>query len=386
MTRQVFDLSEGGIAASRQRNLDQMLSRQKAGVVDPAAPPPHTTELPLRQPQRLTPGTSTPPAEVQAEAAEPAQPQPQPEINPATGRPFPQISPALQKHIAARLQEAKEIKPLTTEIVHPTGPTVPLDPPEYTPRKDTDSAIAELPSKYVFYDFKELYVGKFRLPHFAKLHEAYVSQSYSYLLEAVSDVLDTPHPVWKEKPLAFYLTIPDFYWTLYFLRLNQIKTHLTHRTTCNNPAHLLAVEEGKKDKATLNITMQVQRSNIHTRYLGSAPDMSQYEFEKFKLKPALMIDVMDTLGQPDYADNPDLKYMCRVASLIQLKDDPDASIQKRIEFMEQLDYDELLKIGEFEQAASNYGPDEFVQVTCAECGHQRRSKITLDARSFLPIQ
>lgn len=373
MTRHVFDLSEDGIAAGRQRNLDNILAKQK-GDMPTEAEAPTPPQAGLKQPQRLTPGASTP----QADGAPPL-------INPATGRPFPQISPALQAHIQAKMQEAKEIKPLTTEIVHPEGPTVPLDQPEYTPRKDTESAIAELPSGYVFYDFKELYVGKFRLPHFAKLHEAYVSQSYAYLLEAVSDVLGTPHPDWQEKPLAFYLTIPDFYWTLYFLRLNQIKTSLTHRTTCNNPAHLHDVEEGRKDKSTLNITLQVQRSNIHTRYLGSAPDMSQYQFEKFELKPALMIDVMDTLAQPN-GDNTDMQYMCRAASLIRIKDDPDASLATRIKFMETLDYDELLKLGQFEKASGNYGPDEFVQVTCAECGHQRRSKITLDARSFLPLQ
>ena len=284
------------------------------------------------------------------------------------------------------MQEAQEIKPLTTEIVHPQGPTVAMDAPVYTPRKDTDTAIAELPSGYVFYDFKELYVGKFRLPHFAKLHESFVSQSYAYLLEAVSDVLGTSHPDWQDKPLAFHLTIPDFYWVLYFLRLNQIKTTLTHRTKCNNPAHLLEVEEGKKSQESLKISMQVSRSNIHTKYLGSAPDMSQYQFDTFELKPALMIDVMDALAQPDYEDNADLKYMCRAASLIRIKDEPDAPLMRRIQFMETLDYDELLKIGEFEKAATSYGPEEFVQVTCPECGHQRRSKITLDARSFLPIQ
>ena len=379
MTRQVFDLSQEGIAASRQRNLDNILTRQKERAPQQPEPEPQT----LRQPQRLTPGAST-----QEPPQEPSQEPPQaeqPEINPATGRPFPKISPALQAHIAARMKEAQEIKPLTTEIVHPEGPTVPLDPPTYTPRKDTDTAIAELPSGYVFYEFKELYVGKFRLPHFAKLHEAYVSQSYAYLLEAVSDVLGTSHPNWQEKPLAFHLTIPDFYWVLYFLRLNQIKTSLTHRTKCNNPEHLLAVEQGKKAPESLQITMQVTRSNIHTKYLGSAPDMSQYQFEHFELKPALMIDVMEALAQPDYEDNADLKYMCRAASLIRIKGEPDAPLARRIEFMETLDYDELLKIGEFEKAATSYGPDEYVLVTCPECGHQRRSKITLDARSFLPI-
>lgn len=376
------------IAASRKRNLDGALARQRTSV--PADP----TQS-LKQPQSLTPGTSQvmelpqlpDPDEGTTTAIEnPTHQEPPNEpINPATGRPFPKISPALQAHIQAKMREAQEIQPLSTEIVPVPGPTKEIPPPQYTPRKDTDTAIADLPSRYVFYDFQELYVGKFRLPHFAKLHESYISQSYAYLIEAVSDVLDTPHPDWQGEPLGFHLTIPDFYWVLYFLRLNQIKTHLTHTTTCQNPQHILDVEEGRKEESTLKITMNVYRSNIHTRILESAPDMSHYEFDTFRLKPALMMDVMEAMSDPEYQTSVDMKYMCRAASMIQIKDDPKASLKDRVKFMQGLDFDELIKIGEFEKITSNYGPNEYVQVTCGECGHQRRSKITLDARSFLPI-
>lgn len=373
---------QAAITASRKRNLDEALARQRTSV------PTDPTQA-LKQPKSLTPGSS------QTYQGDPVDTVPAPddeqnvaqeEINPATGRPFPKISPALQKHIQEKMKEAQNIPAFSTEIVPVPGPTKEIPTPQYTPRKDSDSSIADLPSRYVFYDFQELYIGKFRLPHFAKLHESYVAQSYVYLLEATSDVMGTSHPDWQNKPLAFYLTIPDFYWSLYFLRLNQIKTHLIHKSKCQNAQHILDVEEGRKEESSLWTQVNVNRSTIHTRILESAPDMTKYDFEKFRLKPALMLDVVEAMSEPEYQSNEDMKYMCRVASLIQIKDDPEASLMTRVKFIKELDFDELVAVGQFEQIATNYGPIEYVQVTCGDCGHQRRSKITLDARSFLPLQ
>ncbi len=343
------------VAAARQRNLEQMLNKQKSD------------------------GEGLPPVNADSEESVG-------EINPATGRPFPKINPALQKQIQATIEQAQNIKPLTTEIVEPEGPSVPIADAPYTPRKDVDTAIAELPSRYAFYDFKELYVGKFRVPHFAKLHESYVTKSYAYLLEAVSDVLSTSHPAYQDKPLAFYLTVPDFYWVLYFLRLNQIKTHLTHRTRCQGIEHNLQVKRGEKAPETLDIVHNVTRSQINTKYLGAAPDMSKYEFDTFRCRVPLMLDVMEAMAHPEATGSVDFMYLCRVASLIQIKDDPDASLAKRLKFIETLEFDDLNAVSQFEKDATRYGPEEFVQVTCTECGHQQRSKVSLDARSFLPLQ
>lgn len=305
---------------------------------------------------------------------------------PSTGRPKPQVSEALQQEIARRLQEA-ELPQVTSEYVKPEGATEEIKPTKYTPTKAVDMVSVDLPSRFAFYDFEDLLIGKFKTRHYAKLHEAHITHSLEYLLECVSDVIGTTSEKYQNVPLAFHLTIPDFYWVLYFLRLNQIKTSLTHQTRCQNPEHIMQVESGQKPEESLKIIATVDRTQIHTRMLDALPDMEEFKFEKFELRPPLMMDVVTSLNYPEFMTSSDIRYLCRVASLVTLKDDPNASLAERIAIIDDdLEYSDLAKIGKYEQMVTGYGPDEFINVTCKECGHQRRTKVQLDARSFLPFQ
>lgn len=334
------------------------------------------------------------PANVQTQRNEPQQPvQAEAPVAPNTntGRPAPKISPELQAHINQRLAAATALEPYTEEVVTPEGATLPVREPVYTPRRDEDSTSANLPSRFVFYDFTDLFIGKFKTRHFAKLHEAHVTKSMAYMLEAVSSIIHTSNPAYEHVPLAFELTIPDYYWILYYIRLNQIKSQLTHTTTCKNPEHIALVHEGKASIESLDIVTNVTNSQIHTKMLGAIPDQSlpEYQFELFTLRPPLMKDVVESLENPLFLvgtdEGADYRYLARVASLIKLKDNPDATLEERIKIIEDLDFDTLAQIGKYEAAISSYGPEEFINVTCKECGHQRKTKVTLDARSFLPI-
>lgn len=307
-----------------------------------------------------------------------------PEVN-RGDRPQPKISPELQKHIQQQLAAA-QLPPNTIEEVVPEGPTKPLPAPRYTPRKVNEGTSADLPSKFAFYDFTDLFIGKFKTRHYGKLHESHITHSLELLIECVSDILSTSLPSYSDKPLGFYLTIPDFYWVLYYLRLNQTKVALTHNTVCDNPAHREMVQQEKLPKESLKITQAVTRSQIHTRVLAAAPDMSQFEFENFTLAPARMLDVVESMQFPEYTNDADFRYLCRVASMIRPKDQPDAPMEVRLALVEDLEFEDLRRIGHYEQMVTSYGPDEFINVTCKECGHQRKTKITLDARSFLPLQ
>lgn len=306
-------------------------------------------------------------------------------VNP--NAPKPTISPALQKHIEKRIKEAEEMKnPLTSEVVFPEGATTKTSEPPISPKKDASATNLALPSRFAFYEFQDIFLGRLKARHYGKLHESHISQSYEALLEVMSDILTTTHPNWQDKPLAFYLTIPDFYFILFYLRLNQVKSPLLHSTFCDNPDHILEVANKSKPEDTLKIDATVEKSFLHTKILGAVPDTSQFTTDRYSVQPARMIDVVEAINIPEYATDADLRYMCRVASMLKLHNQPDAPLMTRLMVAEDLEYDELSALGAYERMVSDYGTQESINVTCKDCGHQRRTKVTLDARSFLPIR
>lgn len=300
----------------------------------------------------------------------------------------PQMSPELQKRIAARAQNQQVDMRNRTELVTPDGPTK-------EPVRSYTNAVADgvgisvaLPSKFAFYDFPDLYVGNLTGANVSKFFAAYSQQSMPILVEAISSILTTTAPQYKGQSIAHKLTIPDFYWVLYYLRSTQVsKVSFTHKTTCRNPEHHAKVQAKQSSPESLRIVETIANSQLVTKEFEKVPDLDAYNAlmpEGVYLSPSTMMDTIHAVEDPDFGRSDEYMFNSRLASMLRLKHKPGATIKERVAIVNGMSFEQLEAISNFEAAASSYGVDEYVLVTCRECGHQQKSKISVDARDFLP--
>jgi hypothetical protein len=295
-----------------------------------------------------------------------------------------------------------------------SAPTVPVEMPGFT------NAIAEpegtslaLPSRFAFYNFKDLYASPFRAKHLAKLQRAHREQSLLPLVEAVSSILMTTTP--GHSAVAFDLTLPDFYFVLYWLRLNSFtKSNYTHKTTCNNEAHMKRVEDGYKleqyaaavaagemsqeqfdliqsqvlPEDSLQIAEIIRQSTMVVKELEEIPNPEHYHFSDTSamfFRPPTMRDVIEFQDAPqmqDKATRTEFAYLAQMASHIQHQELL-LTLAVRVDIVGEATADQVQLLQDYEQAIGTYGVDEEVVVTCKGCGASRKSKLILDAFSFL---
>lgn len=260
--------------------------------------------------------------------------------------------------------------------------TVPVRSNVTTPVSDPEGISIDLPSRFFYYSFKDLYVRPFRLSHLAKVAKAHETGSMQTLAEVVSSVLSTPN---GDTNIAFQLSMADFNAVLYWLRLNSFskkQMRLTHQ--CTNPDHLSQVESGQKTPESLKVTTIYTNSDLRIRHLDEAPDPDKYSItvpgydQKVKMRPETVSDVVQFLDHPDWED-PEFQYKARVASVIGL----DAGLENRIALIDDLDPDQALLALEFADLVDTYGVDELVSTNCMECGASTAVKTAVDALNFL---
>lgn len=295
-----------------------------------------------------------------------------------------------------------------------SSPTVPVEMPGFT------NAIAEpegtslaLPSRFAFYGFQDLYASPFRAKHLAKLQRAHREQSLLPMVEAVSSILMTTTPGYTA--LGFDLTLPDFYFVLYWLRLNSFtKSNYTHKTTCQNEAHMKRVEDGYRleeyqqkvaagemsqeqfnliqaqvlPEDSLQIAEIVRQSTMKVQELENIPDPEHYHFSDTSamfLRPPTMRDVIEFQDAPQMASKEsrtEFSYLAQMASHIQHRELL-LTLAVRVDIVGEATADQVAMLQDYEQAIGTYGVDEEVVVTCKGCGASRKSKLILDAFSFL---
>lgn len=293
-------------------------------------------------------------------------------------------------------------------------PSVPNEMPGFTNAvADPEGTSLALPSRFAFYGFKDLYVMPFRAKHMAKLQRAHREQSLLPMVEAVSSVLSTTTEGYNA--VGFDLSLADFYFVLYWLRMNSFtKSNYTHRTQCENPAHLKRVEDGYRleeyqqqvaagemtqeeyttiagavlPESSLDIAEIIRNSDVKVTELETVPDPEVYHFSdtsKMFFRPPTMRDVIEFQDAPEMAKKEtrtEFAYLAQMASHIQHREFM-LDLATRVKIVEEASADQVILLQDFEKAVSNYGVDEHVVVTCKGCGASRKSKLILDAFSFL---
>lgn len=279
---------------------------------------------------------------------------------------------------------------------------------------DAESMSLDLPSRFSYYAFKDFYAQPFRTKHIAKLQKAHREQSLLPVVEAVASVCFTSDPRFAGEPIAFDLSLPDFFFVLYWLRLNSFtKSNYVHTTKCDNAEHIKRVEymlnmeeivqqfannkiteeEFARIKAqavpaaSLDISQIVTNTDLRINELETLPDPEIYHFSETSqmyLRPPTMRDVIEFAEAPEMAD-PETRaeyiFLGGLASHIQHQEIR-LSLADRIKIVGEAAADDIALIKGFEKALGDYGVEEKIKVQCKECGATRGTKLSIAAHSF----
>lgn len=247
---------------------------------------------------------------------------------------------------------------------------------------------ADLPSNFYFYDFDTLGVGPVLGFHQAKFSRAAKEKRTRYMVDAVSTLLPEGISAWD-------LTIPDFYWLLYWIRMTYYtKVQLIHTAVCSNPKHIHRIQQGELPKESLVSVHTLSKSILSEEVFDPKPleafietaDLSFLDNSPFTLAPSCITDIVDIeenlLSHENY---PEIEYLVDYAGYLQNKDPgiPRLSMQQRCEFVETLTAEDLYTIEQFRTLVSAYGVEESIRFTCPECRAESETKISISAHSFL---
>ena len=264
-------------------------------------------------------------------------------------------------------------------VLVPTSPVTPISEPE--------GISIDLPSRFHYYDFKDLYVKPFRLSHLAKLAAAHATSSMQSVAEVVSSVLSTPQ---GHQNIAFQLHMADFNAVLYWLRLNSFsKRQMRVRYECTNPAHLHSVEIGEKTKESLQVAALYTNSDLKFVHLDRAPDPEVFKFElenygTVTMRPETVLDVIDFMDSPEWED-PEFQFKARIASVLDMcsPEGVPARLAQKIAVLDDLPPDVAALATEFADIVDEFGVSEIVQSNCIGCGASAAVRIAVDAQCFL---
>lgn len=265
---------------------------------------------------------------------------------------------------------------------------------------DAEYIEVDLPSKFVFYDFKHLYIKTFKMYNIRKLIQGQANSNPRYMTEVINSCIKCEKPV---KDLAYQLTQEDLQYLLYWERLHSMPTMpYIHTIECTNPEHIKQVEEGKLSPKSLFFQQTIAQSTLHTDYLDPEKDytldQSKYISEQLKqqyptltVHYPLMKDYLDMLELAEQEvgsdDDGEVWFVTGIpTTYISVKDanGQELSIKQKYELLDSIDPESFYQLKQVEADFPKYGVNETVTGTCPRCGAVIKSEVILTAQSFLP--
>lgn len=275
---------------------------------------------------------------------------------------------------------------------------------------------SELPSRLCFYPYNSLGIKSFKTKHIIKIMEAMEMSSFEKIVDTVTAVL-------SDDVSARMLTIEDFFFVMYWLKLNSFKkSPMRVSFTCNNKDHLMRVfnkevsEETLKNVTTLNSVGNLKVEYMTEEKLDKASEIITRMKENYGIDifPPLVKDFISIQnfvskrgdleteiykvqasnfeGASDLVENLkeelaalDAKYSTRqFASMIILE--KDSTLEEKIEYLknnEDLDAEFFFELEEFESTI-RHGVIETATCSCKECNAKVEVPISIDALQFFP--
>jgi hypothetical protein len=290
----------------------------------------------------------------------------------------PQAKAAPVAHMAAPHIEAQIQNNLEAQGM------IPVSNPGYdNPVGEDEAVLLELPSRFALYGFKDLYVKTFKGRQLSKLSRAKEEESTLHMVEAVSMALSNTR---RDTALGFKLTVPDFYFVLYWLRLNSFtKSAFTLESVCTNKKHIEDIAAGLKGADTLKQAEIITRSSLETKMLDMIPNIEDYplEYPGVKIRTPLMGDVVEVTEHPLFPDS-EFLTLTRYAVFIEASDGSQLNMDRKLEIVNDMSPDDWATITRYEKAIPEYGITEKVVTICKSCGHKQTRKIEIEASHFFP--
>lgn len=236
------------------------------------------------------------------------------------------------------------------------------------------------PSLFYFYPFKDMALKHIRGVHQAKFNAAASRESLRLTVDAMSSLMNQS---------AYDLTIPDFYWCLYWERRNSyLKTPLTVSSRCRNKDHLLQVASGAVSEKTLH-TVTILNSTLLKERPLDLEKMAAYvpppELEGIPLYTTTMRDMVDISEQQDRPDWEEYSWLSDFASLLGHTDANGVRlpIDQRIEIVKDYSVDQMEALRAYSQIVNDYGVDERIVTSCDHCKARIESEVSISAAMFL---
>lgn len=269
-----------------------------------------------------------------------------------------------------------------TEVVLPAaGEAVPS--PGLPPATSENEAIVlALPSNYVFYPFKDVYARAFKGRNLAKLSRAATEKSTLHLVEAVSSVLSSSC---GRENLAFDLTMPDFYYVLYWLRLNSFtRVSYIHRYSCDSEMHVQQIMEGKLSVDSLRNAVTIKKADLLVRKLDVMVDVPEIQYPGVILWPCTMREALEISEDERVIDDEEFSWAAGLGIYLRRTDGKAMTLDERVAIVNDMSPDDVHALTEYDKLMTSYGIEETIAVQCSACGCKRRSVITLQAHDFFP--
>ena len=242
-----------------------------------------------------------------------------------------------------------------------------------------DGAISvELPSGFRFYDFKEIYVSPFKGKHLGKITAAAKAKSARILAEAVSSTLFIPGRT-KESGIAFELTLPDYFWLLYFHRKTwYTNTSYNVTTRCHDTLHIQKVMSGELKPETLVLRSRVDTATLRETKLENVPPLPQC-LADLEFSPPTVSDLIMTLEDENFG-KPEHEFAFEMAPWLGRS----KTWADRLAMVDDLTIEQIEAVRALEKPLSDYGVEEVATIKCKECGASNETILSIDASAFLP--
>lgn len=276
----------------------------------------------------------------------------------------------------------------------------------------------ELPSCMAFYPGNSLSIRTFKTPHIIKMIESMEMEDFSMMVEVVSSVIEPGFP-------AYVLTVEDFFYIMYWLKIHSFKKHpMEIPFQCNDSKHISDVIAGVKTKESLSNKHRIsQMGSLTIEYiteekLNKATEIlnrvkKEYGVDLFpmQIKDYILLQdylkktalystkiaelelLMATEGKVtspqldrlrEEKNRLDATYAMKdYAPYILLK--PESTIIDKLNFLNNADLgpDFLFEVDEFVNV-TKHGVIETVAVGCQECKAKMEIDISIDALHFFP--
>lgn len=315
---------------------------------------------------------------------------------------LPEVNPAdrVGSHSSVAKPAARRvaIEPLDAQIKKPPVPAREPNISKSASRmegpKDSNMESIGLPSGFRYYSFKVLYIRKLTVSDLLKIYDARTRKNFRHFVEAISNTLHNAS--------AFDLTFEDFWYVLYWHRLNSYrKSPFVLEWQCTNEAHLEEIVQGKKKPDSIFQSEILNKSKLAVKDLDveSIRGIEEDLFAEYhvKLTPILMHSYVEAMEEDEKeADNeakrkagedvpernPSIGHLNRYAS--QISTEHGETLEERRLFLEHVPDPELLVDMERYIEALEYGVIETFKVKCKECGAEVEVANSIDALTFLP--